>query len=98
MSNYYNDDTAISKKEKLGQSLEAIASALDSINGVTISNSWICDESEDIDTTLEALKEKIITIKAVLVTYEEFLVGINTTYSDVTDDIVSTLSSYHDEM
>lgn len=98
MSNYYSDDTALSKKEKLGQYLEAISTALDKINGVTISESWQCSESDDINLTLEELKGKITSIKELLTSYESFLIKTNNVYSDVSSEINASLSSYHGEM
>lgn len=98
MSNYYSDDTALSKKEKLSQYLEAIGTALDKINGVTVSDSWKCNESDDITSTLEELKEKIPTIKELLTSYERFLVKTNKAYSDVSYEINDALSSYRGKM
>lgn len=97
MSNYYSDDTALSKKEKLGKSLEAISTALDTINGITVSDTWKCNESETIHNTLEELKAKITTIKSVISSYEEFLVGTNKTYSDVAAEINASLSTFNKE-
>lgn len=95
--NYYSDDTALTKKERLSSLFESIKGHLDNISAITVSDSWECDDSKTINSTLIALNDKIPQIKSVIKTYEDFLSGTNSTYTEVSEDVNTALASYEKE-
>ncbi len=93
---YYSEDTN-TKKENLKQYLDNIKLALDSIQEITITDSWECDDNKDIHSDLTNLKDKIPSIKESCDSYVDFLHVTNTVYSDVAEDIHDSLRKYNGE-
>lgn len=91
---YYGDSTNTTKKEELASYIEKITTSLSDINDIDISDKWKCAEGTKFINKFTELKSKINSIVTSLESYTSFLGLVNTTYTDVSDEIKDALSSY----
>ena len=92
---YYSEETKTAKKVKLSGYFDSIITALESISGVNVSDDWKCNIATDLDSNLSSLIEIIPSIKSSLQSFDDFLGVTDATYSDVSDEISSTLKNFN---